>query len=274
MSMQVMNTRRFLFDRDLAAEEVLPPDPAGKRRIPTPEEAVEAALHKARLEFERRLKQADEAAYERGLAEGREQGIEQGRRLECEESEQRTRRHIAAIAEHLQVLRGDMGSRAQQLEEEAGAFVAKLVGKLLPGLEAKLASIRLDRFVRDALAIARNSPVVLIRTPADGDGALERALRPLLAEIGHAGTVEIKKDATLGPGALSVSWGSGGIALDPARTAREIVAICSRELGLPDTGDDASLQAPHPSAASPAEFPDAASADAALPHITSQENTP
>jgi flagellar biosynthesis/type III secretory pathway protein FliH len=227
-----MSTRPFLFDRDLEDEEEVPSGKAGRLPPPTLEEAVEAALRKARTGFEKTLKQAGDTAYERGLADGRAKGIEEGRNLERQEGETEIRTTLAAMAERLQALQDDLATCRQTLETEAGAFVAHLVAKLLPGLEAKLSGVRLERFIRDALATARNSPVVVVRMPPAGDETTEETLRRLIAEIGHAGTVEIKTDATLEPGALSVSWGAGGVSLDPARAAREIVAICARELGV------------------------------------------
>ncbi|WP_207462326.1 hypothetical protein [Azospirillum sp. SYSU D00513] len=235
MSTPATNTRPFLFERDLGAEELPLPGKAGARPAMTPEETVETALSKARADFEKKLKKAEEEAYRCGLADGRAQGIEQGRTLEREDAEAETRRNLAVIANQLTELKGDLTARAQSLEEEAGTFVARIVAKLLPGLEAKLSDIRLERFVRDALVTAQNSPAVVLRLPADS-GDTEQTLQSLIAEIGHAGTVEIKRDPALNPGAVAVSWGGGGISLDPTRTAREIVEICRRELGGP--GDD------------------------------------
>jgi flagellar assembly protein FliH len=221
--------RPFQFERDF---DTAAPKPEPVRKPPAKsaaealaeqqEAARKQALARARAELEQKLDDARQKALEEGYAKG----LAEGRAAAEEDLAGDTRRLAQQLSDALPGLRSAMRQQATQVAAEAGTFVAQVVAKLLPGLEADLAGLRLERFLEDALRSAPKAAAILVRvSPASAErarAALERL--SLVAEGPPA--IEIRPDPELGTGAAQVSWGQGGIALSPARVAKAVLDAC------------------------------------------------
>jgi hypothetical protein len=115
-----------------------------------------------------------------------------------------------------------------------------VVAKLLPGLEADLAGLRLERFLEEALRSAPKATAILVRVSPDAAEHARAALDRLVLVADGLPSIEIRPDPELSTGAAQVSWEQGGIALSPARVAKAVLDACH------------TLAAPAPGAKKPA----------------------
>jgi flagellar assembly protein FliH len=221
--------RPFQFERDFDAAAPAPEPvrkPPAKSAAETLAEQQEAvrnqAMARARAEFEQKLENARQKALEEGYAKG----LAEGRAAAEQELAGDTHRLAQQLSDALPALRSAMHQQATQLAAEAGAFVAQVVAKLLPGLEADLAGLRLERFLAEALRAAPKAASILVRvSPASAERA--RAALDRLGLVAEApSAIEIRPDPELSTGAAQVTWAQGGIALSPARVANAVLDAC------------------------------------------------
>jgi flagellar assembly protein FliH len=219
----------FQFERDfdLAAPE---PEPVRKDPAKTAAESLaeqqeaarKQALARARAEFEQKLESARRHAFEEGFAKG----AAEGRAAAEQELAGDTRRLAQLLSDALPALRSSIAQHAAQVAADAGAFVAQVVAKLLPGLEADLAGLRLERFLEEALRSAPKATAILVRVSPDAAEPARAALDRLVLIADGLSSVEIRPDPELSTGAAQVSWEQGGIALSPARVAKAVLDAC------------------------------------------------
>ncbi|MEK0084974.1 hypothetical protein [Benzoatithermus flavus] len=233
----------FPFTRDF---DRLPPQSAAK---PTEKAGAEeraarrqAALERARAELERKLADARRQGHEEGFAKG----VAEGRAAAEQDLAGEALRLARAFADAVLPLQAAMEEQVARVVAEAGSFVAQAVAKLLPGLEAQLGSLRLERFVEEALRSAPRASSIVLSVAPDACERTRMALTRLAPAIGSTARVEIRPDPTLAAGTLQVSWEQGGIALSPASLARSILDACRILAGEAELPSPEAAAAPGP----------------------------
>jgi flagellar assembly protein FliH len=219
-------TRPFRFERDFDNE------PAGRSAEPmrpqTPVElAVQTASARLRADFDKRLEAARANAFEEGRDAGRREGQDAAAASLAGETERLAR----AIADALPPLQATVRAQVQEITDEAIRFVVELVERLLPGLEADLGELRLERFLERALRTAPRAASLAVAVPTDALPDAEAALARLGPLVGTPLTVQLHGDPGLSRGDARVTWEQGGMALQPSRAARTMLEACARLAG-------------------------------------------
>ena len=218
-------TRPFQFDRDFDSTDPIP------RPLDRPmtaiETAVAAATIRLKADFETRLQRACADAEAVGRLAGRQEGEDRAAASLGAETERLAR----AIAESVPVLQAELNAQVKGATDELVHFVAELLEKLLPGLEAELGELRLERFLERAL---RDAPKVARLAVSVPEGALpmaEAALERLGPQLGTPIAVHLRGDAELEEGEARATWEQGGMALQPSRVAKAIIDACAKLAG-------------------------------------------
>ncbi len=210
---------RFLFDTDFAA-----PPPVPEPEVP-PTPTIEVPTHEALVAA------AEDAAYARGLAAGRE----------AEEARQSTRlaEEAARLVSVAQSILAVLDVDRARVEADA-ARVATLVGTKIAGRLIELhPEERILAVVSEALAPLRKAPHLVVRMAADDAGAIRGALDRIVQERGFEGRLVVLGEPDIARGDCRIEWADGGIVLDRAATEAAIDAALQTHLALigPDGTD-------------------------------------
>lgn len=190
---------KFLFDDDFAAT---------KPSAAPVEPSVGLDQHRADLQ------RADEAAFLRGVAEGRKQA----------EADEATR-----LASAMQRLGLQFSEAAQALEETTGRAEAGAV-RLAVATASKLASALIERYplvevealARSVLGQLRATPHVVVRVEDSLVDAVKGRLERIAKEAGFPGTVIVLGEPDMIAGDARVEWADGGTERDSAAIARAV----------------------------------------------------
>jgi flagellar assembly protein FliH len=202
---------RFLFDTDFAAPPPRPEPVAPS--VPTIELPVHEAL----------LAEAERAAYERGLAAGREAAEAKAAGRLADEA--------ARLAAAAQSILGVLDVERARFEGEAirlaEAIARKIAGRLfdLHPRDAVLA------VVEDAIGPLRKAPHLVIRLASDDVEPIREALSRIAHERGFEGRLVVLGEPAIQRGDCRIEWADGGIVLDRAATEAAVTRALDAHLG-------------------------------------------
>lgn len=184
---------KFLFDEDFGAPKA-PPTPA--------EPAVPLTEHRAAL------RQAEEAAFLRGVAEGRRQS----------EADEAAR--LAASMQRLALHFGEAAGRfveiAARTEQQAAALAFALARKLAGALLDKHPLAPVEALARSVFAHLRATPHAVVRVNAGLVEAVKPRLDAIAREAGFAGTIVVLGEPDIAIGDARVEWADGGAVREAA----------------------------------------------------------
>jgi flagellar biosynthesis/type III secretory pathway protein FliH len=177
------------------------------------------------------LTQADvDAAYAKGLAEGRVLAAREAERISAEA--------LALLATSAAALPAQWGQELQTLRQEA-IDLAHCAGRAI-------ADIALDRFGSDRVhaaleaafdGVLRDGPRVQVRLPAEGFDAAKAALEALAQDHAYPGALIIRSEAGLRAGDVRIIWAEGLIAHDRATAFAKVEAAVTAALTDLTAGD-------------------------------------
>lgn len=198
---------KFLFDTDFGTAR----KPAGTD-VPT----LPVADHLAEMT------RVDEAAYLRGVADGRQQA-ESDETARLASSMQRLALNFADAAAQF----ADIAGRAEQHAAELAVMMAR---KLSAGVALRHPVAEIEAVARSVFGHLRATPHVVVRV----NDALVEAVKPrldaLARESGFTGTVVILGEPEIMPGDARVEWADGGVARDRAVLERVLDDVVRRYL--------------------------------------------
>lgn len=163
----------------------------------------------------RRVDEASAAAYERGVAEGRRQAVEQARAA----AEEATTRAVAAVRASAREVLDEMAALRAE-EAAADAALACRIAEVVLGREPHDGGRALLERCRAALAALDDAPLTVRVSPADA-----AVLRDGLDADGQ---VEVVEDPRLGPGEASVRgpWAQADLTREAAwQLVREALGV-------------------------------------------------
>ena len=198
---------KFLFDDDFGASP--PPAEPATPTVPVAEHQVA-------------LRQTEEAAYMRGVVDGRQQA-------EADE--------LARLASSLQRLSlqladasGQFTAAAVEAERQAAALAVSFARKLASGLMARQPLSEIEALARSVFAHLRATPHVVVRVHSDLVDAVKPKLDAIARETGFTGTIIVLGEVDMRPGDARVEWADGGVTRDSAALDRTLDQIVSRYL--------------------------------------------
>ena len=205
-----MSTRaKFLFDDDFGSTS----------KVETPSEpTVLLAEHAAAL------RQADEAAYLRGVADGRRQA----------ESDETAR--LAASLQRLALQFADasetFGNVTAEAERQAAVLAVSFARKLAAGLVARQPLVEIETLARSVFAHLRATPHAVVRVQSEMVEAVKPRLNAIARETGFSGTIVVLGETDMRVGDARVEWADGGATRDGAALDKTLDTIVSRYLAV------------------------------------------
>lgn len=211
---------RFLFDVDFSAP------PPSEEPAPPPRPVIDLAEHGQALAA------AEAAAYERGLAAGRQT------------AEAMAASHLAdeasRLADSARSILDVLDVERQRIEVEATRF-AEAVGRQLAGAVLdRLPREHILSIIGDAFAPVRKAPHLVIRLALDDAEPIRAEVMRLAAERGFEGRLVVLGEDGMSRGDCRIEWADGGIVFDRAAVEASI-----------STAVDAYLRAAEDETASP-----------------------
>jgi flagellar assembly protein FliH len=207
---------RFLFDNDFSA-------PAARA------DAAPAVVMIAEPEHLARLAAAEAAAYERGLAAGRETAEAQ--------AADRTAREATRLSDEAQRLASAAQSILAVLDTERARIEADAV-RLAEAVAIKIAGSLVERqprerivgLLEDCFAPLRAAPHLVIRLSDADAEPIQGELRRLVSQRGFEGRLVVLGEPGMARGDCRIEWADGGIVLDHAAVIAEVEAAIARHL--------------------------------------------
>lgn len=203
-----MNARpRYLFDDDFGAPSVLAePD----------EPTVAIADHVAEV------RRADEAAFARGVVEGR-------RQAEADETAR-----LAGAMQRLSLLFAEAQSEftriAQAAEHHAAGLALTMARKLAGTLVQKYPVAEIEAVARSVFGHLRAVPHVVVRVEAGLVEAAKPKIDRIAAESGFAGAVMVLGEPDMRLGDVRIEWADGGASRDGEALERVLDEVVRRYL--------------------------------------------
>lgn len=213
---------RFLFDNDFSA--------------PTRAEGVTATVMVPEPEHLARLAEAEEAAYQRGLAAGRESAEAQ--------AADRTAREATRLSDEAQRLASAAQSILAVLDTERARIEADAM-RLAETVAIKIAGSLVDRqpreriigLLEDCFAPLRVAPHLVIRLSDVDAEPIQAELKRLVAERGFEGRLVVLGEPGMARGDCRIEWADGGIVLDHAAIIANIEAAIAHHLPAAQPAD-------------------------------------
>ncbi len=214
---------RFLFDNDFSA-------PASRS------DAAPAAVMFSEQEHLTRLSEAESAAYQRGVAAGRET-------IEAQAAD-RTAREATRLSDEAQRLASAAQSILAVLDTERTRIEADAM-RLAEAVAIKLAGSLVERqprqriigLLEDCFAPLRAAPHLVIRLSDTDAEPIQGELKRIVAERGFEGRLVVLGEPGMARGDCRIEWADGGIVLDHAAIARDIEAAMARHLPAIEPAD-------------------------------------
>jgi len=198
---------KFLFDDDFGS--------TGKVEAP-PEPTVLLAQHAAAL------REAEESAFLRGVAEGRRQA----------ESDETAR--LAASLQRLSLQFADASDTfrtvATEAERQAAVLAVSMARKLAGALLARQPLVEIETLARSVFAHLRATPHAVVRVHSDMVEAVKPRLAAIARETGFSGAIVVLGEADMRPGDARVEWADGGASRDADALDKTLDDIVSRYL--------------------------------------------
>lgn len=198
---------KFLFEDDFGAP----------RKVEAPAEpSMPLAAHATAL------RQAEEGAYLRGIAEGRRQA-EADETARMASSLQRLALQLADATESFAKL-------ATDAERQAAVLAVAMARKLAAGLVARQPLAEIEQLARSIFGHLRSTPHVVVRVETSMVEAIKPRLDAIAREVGFAGSIVVLGESHLRAGDARVEWADGGAARDAAALERSLDDIVERYL--------------------------------------------
>src|SRR6185312_6680222 len=175
-------TAKYLFDEDFASGE--------KPTITL-------------VEHERRRADAESQAYRNGFTAGHEQAQQ--------EDSKRIADALAAIADRLGRLDGELAAIETRHETEAVEVAVAVATKLAPALIAREPFTEISALATECFHHLVSTPLVTVRIAANIHEAAKEKIEEIARTRGFDGRLAIIADENLAPGDCRVEWVDGGI---------------------------------------------------------------
>jgi flagellar assembly protein FliH len=222
----------------------------GEALVSRSREQAAAIVAQAHAERERIMRGIEETARQQGIAAGKAEGIEQGRKLGHEAALRERRAQLDAIEKSWQAaLASFEQSRAamlQQAREDVLALAVQLAHRIVRRSVAQDATIIVEQLESALRTVVRPSSLTVAIASAD-ESTVREALPSVLARIGSAHSVSIVVDAAAKPGTCIARTAGGGIidASIESQLARVVDALVpGREAQMADNALPAKAGAP------------------------------
>lgn len=236
---------RFLFDNDFAT----PPPPV----VAVPDAELEEEVPKIELELHLlELKRAEEAAYERGLAEG-----QQNAQAEVHEQlTRKTQRMGEAADKMIALIDGDL----KRIEADAMVLTATIAKKIAGFALKNYSDDQIMGLIGECLAPLRNVRHLAIRVNEAFVDRLKEPIESLAAKNGFEGRLLILGEPETQPGDCRIEWADGGILFERAAVVAAVDTAIMDHLGEEAVEYEPGLELP--SDAEPEPEPDTPDPDA------------
>lgn len=217
---------RFLFDTDFSA-------PA------TRADAVPATVMVPEPEHLARLAAAEEAAYQRGLAAGRESAEAQAADRTAREA-MRLSDEAQRLASAAQSILAVLDTERARIEADAMRLAETVAIKIAGSLVERQPRERILGLLEDCFAPLRAAPHLVIRLSDLDAEPIQNQLRRLVSERGFEGRLVVLGEPGMARGDCRIEWADGGIVLDHAAVIAGIEAAIARHLMATDPADPTS----------------------------------
>jgi flagellar assembly protein FliH len=193
---------KFTFERRFGERRANPFSYGGEER------KVALAAHEAAV------KQAEEAAF----AAGRAQGAEEARTEETA----RLARALAVLGEHVDILARDLGEVSEAATAEAIRMAHLFADTLSGALARRLPHARIEEALAAVLRDLRGAPHLVLRVAPDLVEAASERCTALARARGFEGRLVVLGDPDANPGDARIEWADGGVAIDREEISRRI----------------------------------------------------
>jgi len=211
--------RKFLFEYSF--------DPPPQQPAPVPEEELEPEPPPPPTFSEEEL----EAARADAHAQGRAEGLAEGRTAEQRTTERLASLALTQIADQLAEIAQEIGAGRDAAAAHAGSVALALARRLLPETARRHALDEVTGMVGRCIDELRGEPRVSVRVCRDLAEELREPLSRLAAARGLGGALVVLADPALGPGDARVEWSDGSAERDEARFWADVDAAAERILG-------------------------------------------
>jgi len=214
---------RFLFDNDFSA-------PSARA------DASPATVMIAEPEHLARLAEAEAAAYERGLAAGRDSAEAEAADRTAREA-MRLSDEAQRLASAAQSILAVLDTERARIEAEAMRLAETVAIKIAGSLIERQPRQRILGLLEDCFAPLRAAPHLVIRLSDVDAEPIQGELKRLVAERGFEGRLVVLGEPGMTRGDCRIEWADGGIVLDHAAVVAGIEAAIARYLPAPDPAD-------------------------------------
>jgi flagellar assembly protein FliH len=157
---------------------------------------------------EAEVEAAKKAAYEEGLAAGKQQGYQQAQSEE-QATQQALEKHTAALAQNITTLQNEwkalVDSQQAALRELACGIAKQVCESLLEDQPTAL----FEDLAKRCLPLLMQQPHITISAHPELTESIRPILRRLCENSGYYGEVEVKKDGSLGKHDARITWQQG-----------------------------------------------------------------
>ncbi len=217
---------RFLFDNDFSA-------PAARA------DAAPATVMVPEPEHLSRLAEAEAAAYERGLAAGRDSAEAQAADRTAREA-MRLSDEAPRLARAAQSNLAVLDTERARIEADAVRLAETVAIKIAGSLVERQPRERILGLLEDCFAPLRAAPHLVIRLSDADAEPIQTELKRLVAERGFEGRLVVLGEPGMARGDCRIEWADGGIVLDHAAIIAGIEAAIARHLPVNEPADPTS----------------------------------
>lgn len=170
-------------------------------------------------------------------AQGRHEGVEEGRRLAAEDAAARLAGAAGQIADHVAALAATLDDSRQQLVIDAIDLAAAVGRKLAQHLMQSQPAAEIEALLAECLATLEAVPHLVIRCAPDLADAVRDVASARIATSGFSGRLVVLGDPDLALGDARIEWADGGIVRDratlDARIDERIATYIAARRGAP-----------------------------------------
>ncbi len=217
---------RFLFDTDFSA-------PATRADAVPPTVMIPEPEHLSRLAA------AEEAAYQRGVAAGRESAEAQAADRTAREAV-RLSDEAQRLASAAQSILAVLDTERARIEADAMRLAETVAIKIAGSLVERQPRERILGLLEDCFAPLRAAPHLVIRLSDVDAEPIQKELRRLVSERGFEGRLVVLGEPGMARGDCRIEWADGGIVLDHATIVAGIEAAIARYLPAAEPADETS----------------------------------
>ena len=207
---------RFLFDNDFSA-------PTARA------DAVPATVMIPEPEHLQRLAEAEAAAYERGLAAGRDSAEAQAADRTAREA-MRLSDEAQRLASAAQSILAVLDTERERIEADAMRLAETVAIKIAGSLVERQPRERILGLLEDCFAPLRAAPHLVVRLSDVDAEPIQNELKRLVSERGFEGRLVVLGEPGMARGDCRIEWADGGIVLDHAAIVAGIEAAIARHL--------------------------------------------